>query len=107
MEEEDMNNSAMVSIFNGCWYDAEHDEIHWPGEGQKSKACLDCNGLASEVYIQWEVAPGVWSEWKKMPDLARISINEALRLARSQGFKLEDLGQMILDSDLKTVILEK
>lgn len=102
-----MTNASMVNLFNGCWYDAENDEIHWNSDGQRTKACLDCNGLASDVYAQWETAPDVWSEWKKMPAPARVGVNEGLRLARSQGFKLDELGQMILDSDLKTVILEK
>lgn len=99
-----MDNYSMVKMFNGCFYDAEQDEIHWKEEGKDTKACLDCNGLASDVY--YRKPGGSEEDWKKMPGIARISVNEALRLARSQGISLENLGRIALDSD-GGIILEE
>ena len=99
-----MDNASIVKMFNGCFYDAANDEIHWKEEEKDTKACLDCNGLASDVYFR--KSGGSEDDWKKMANNARVSVNEALRLARSQGIALQDLGRIALDSDGSIILQE-
>ena len=99
-----MDNVSMAKMFNGCFYDAENDEIHWEEEGKGTKACLDCNGLASDVDVKW--TEDKHGDWKKMPNIARISVNEGLRLARSQGIGLQDLGRLAVNPNGEVILQE-
>ncbi len=95
IKEEMMKDSTFVKMFNGCFYDPEHDELHWSSDGQLMKAELDCNGLARNVYVRWEADRS--DEWRKLPFAARVSINEGLRVAKAYGIAYEDLGRVALD----------
>ena len=101
-----MTNASVVNLFDNCFYDAENHELHWTNEDQATKAVLDCNNLASDVYVHWKDENGSWGEWKKLPIISRISINEGLRIAKMHDIALQDLGHMILDSDLNTILVE-
>ena len=104
-KEPKMTNAEFVNLFHGSHYDSESKSLHWDNDGEKVKVLLDANGRVLDAEVSYETDDGSWTSWKSIPASFCKMVADGLDKASELGIAFEDLSRVILDSDLKTVVL--
>ncbi len=100
-----MTNAEFVNLFYGIYYNARNESLHWDNDGEKVRVLLDADGHVFDAEVSYETDDGSWTDWKSLPTSFCRMVDDGLDKARELGIALEDLFRVILDNDLKTVVL--
>ena len=100
-----MTNASFVGMFYDCSYDEDRSCIMWDNKDSIVKVLLGKDGKATSAFESRENDDGSWSEWKVLPMKFCSYVNEGLAKAEELGIALNDLGRVVLDNDLSSVVL--
>ncbi len=100
-----MTNAEFVNLFYGIYYNAQNESLNWDNDGEKVRVLLDADGHVFDAEVSYETDDGSWTDWKSLPTSFCRMVDDGLDKARELGIALEDLFRVILDNDLKTVVL--